>query len=136
MGLEMEGETRKRKITFIEEDEEDEDTKIEKFFALIRSTKDIRDQLLDSSEGSQARAKKVAVSEKKTETVRILPKKTSPKIPVIESGVSVAAVHADCSTDSVRINRSIVEEKSSKSAEKNNNFQGRNRLFLDLNLSL
>ena len=136
MGLEMEGETRKRKITIIEEDEEDEDTKIEKFFALIRSTKDIRDQLLDSSEGSHARAKKVAVSEKKTETVRILPKKTSQKIPAIESNVSVAAVHGNITTGSVKNNRSIVEEKSSKSVDKNNNFQDRNRLFLDLNLSL
>lgn len=53
MSLAMEGETRKRKITTIEEDEdEDEDIKIEKFFALIRSAKDIRDQLIEEEEGS------------------------------------------------------------------------------------
>ncbi|KAJ8439241.1 hypothetical protein Cgig2_030176 [Carnegiea gigantea] len=55
MALAMEeGERKKRKIT-IEAEEEDEDVKMEKFFALIRSTQDIRDRLLESEESRQQR---------------------------------------------------------------------------------
>lgn len=67
----MEGETKKRKVTDInDEDEEDEDVKIEKFFALIRSAKDIRDQLLEAQESNKSRPKKAVTTEKKAEPVR------------------------------------------------------------------
>ncbi|KAL2941647.1 Meiotic nuclear division protein 1-like protein [Bienertia sinuspersici] len=83
----MEDETRKRKITSIinEEDEEDEEVKIEKFFALIRSAKDIRDQLLEAEEPrppltvtkavAKADKKAVATPEKKTDAITKIQRK-------------------------------------------------------------
>ncbi|GFY94619.1 hypothetical protein Acr_10g0000040 [Actinidia rufa] len=45
----MEGESRKRKM----ENEEDEEEEMEKFFALVRSTKDVRERLNKSQEGEK-----------------------------------------------------------------------------------
>ncbi|XP_061346001.1 protein NIM1-INTERACTING 3 [Gastrolobium bilobum] len=49
----MEGERRKRKI--IENEEESEEQQLEKFFALIKSTKDIRDRLSKEKEEEKAK---------------------------------------------------------------------------------
>lgn len=79
MALAMEeGERKKRKITIeadAEAEEEDEDVKMEKFFALIRSTKYIRDRLLESEESRQRRK-----MEAERENIRRWP----PPIPVAQ----------------------------------------------------
>ncbi|XP_027367550.1 protein NIM1-INTERACTING 3 [Abrus precatorius] len=48
----MEGERRKRKI---EKEEESEEVQMEKFFALIKSTKDVRDRLCKEKEEEKAK---------------------------------------------------------------------------------
>lgn len=58
----MDGERKKRKMENDEEDEGDEQKSVEKFFALIRSTKEARDRLL--SHGDHA---KKGAEEGKTE---------------------------------------------------------------------
>ncbi|KAK7344296.1 hypothetical protein VNO77_13739 [Canavalia gladiata] len=49
----MEGERRKRKI---EKEEESEEQQMEKFFALIKSTKDVRDRLSKEKEEEKAKS--------------------------------------------------------------------------------
>lgn len=62
----MDGERKKRKMENDEEDEGDEQKSVEKFFALIRSTKEARDRLL--SHGDHA---KKGAEEGKTEKEEI-----------------------------------------------------------------
>ncbi|XAR52729.1 hypothetical protein NMG60_11020942 [Bertholletia excelsa] len=62
----MEGESRKRKMG--EEEEESEEEKMQKFFALIRSTRDLRDRLVGSgAEKSRDGEKKKDGEEKPVE---------------------------------------------------------------------
>ncbi|KDP23354.1 hypothetical protein JCGZ_23187 [Jatropha curcas] len=61
----MENETRKRRMENIEEPEkgkglEDDEEKMEKFFALIRSSKEIADQMRRGSNGSREKEDKKA----------------------------------------------------------------------------
>ncbi|XP_041020248.1 protein NIM1-INTERACTING 1-like [Juglans microcarpa x Juglans regia] len=54
----MEGERKKRKILESEEGEDDEEKKIEKFFDLIRSTREVRDRLRSSTGFNESKDQK------------------------------------------------------------------------------
>lgn len=140
MALAMEeGERKKRKITIeAEAEEEDEDVKMEKFFALIRSTKDIRDRLLESEESRQQR--KMAAER---EHIRRWP----PPIPVAQDleenhekrkialiGANQQGACAKRSEEEDDTNRADDDDNDDDS-DKKNHHQGR-RFELDLNLSL
>lgn len=136
----MEGETKKRKIiNMAEDDEEDEDIKIEKFFALIRSAKDIRDQLFDA-EGSKHRVKKAVTTEKKKSEIAVKTVKNDNSFTEVAVKQVVAADSTAAGADA-KISRSSPEENSNKTAadynsnNNNSNYKG-GRIFLDLNLSL
>lgn len=146
MALAMEeGERKKRKITIeaeAEAKEEDEDVKMEKFFALIRSTKDIRDRLLESEESRQQR--KMAAER---ENIRRWP----PLIPVAQDleenhqKRKIALIGANQQDACACAKRSKEEDDTNKAHDddddddddndKKNPHQGR-RFELDLNLSL
>ncbi|PKI76092.1 hypothetical protein CRG98_003453 [Punica granatum] len=53
----MEGDKKKRKAMEYDQQEADEDGKMEEFFALIRSTRDIRDHLIRSEAAPQEASK-------------------------------------------------------------------------------
>lgn len=144
MALAMEeGERKKRKITDeAEAEEEDEDVKMEKFFALIRSTKDIRDRLLESDESRQQR--RMAAERENTLRWR-------PPIPVPQDleknhqKRKIALIGANQQDTCASAKRSEEEDDNNKADDdddgkddndkKNHHHQGR-RLELDLNLSL
>ncbi|KAG6646799.1 hypothetical protein CIPAW_07G033600 [Carya illinoinensis] len=69
----MEGERKKRKMdneeVGEEEEEEDEENKIEKFFALIKSTRDLRDRLSGVNEPKDKEEKRPVEKEIKTTAV-------------------------------------------------------------------
>ncbi|KMS94749.1 hypothetical protein BVRB_015670 [Beta vulgaris subsp. vulgaris] len=96
-----------------EDDEEDEDVKIEKFFALIRSAKDISDQLFDA-EGSKHRVKKAVTTEKKKSEVAVKTVKNDNNFTEVDVKQVVAA--DSTVADSAKISRSSPEENSNKAA--------------------
>ena len=54
----MDGERKKRKMDNDGEDEDDEEKCVEKFFALIRSTREVRDRLIGHGDASKEQEKK------------------------------------------------------------------------------
>lgn len=61
----MDGERKKRKTEKDEEQEDDEEKSVEKFFALIRSTREARDRLLGHGDASKQQEKKQGEEEGK-----------------------------------------------------------------------
>lgn len=61
----MDGERKKRKMEKDEEQEDDEEKSVEKFFALIRSTREARDRLLGHGDASKQQEKKQGEEEGK-----------------------------------------------------------------------
>jgi len=154
--MEMEGERKKRKIT--DDEEEDEEVKMEKFFALIRSAKDIRDQLLDTGKAGQTANQKApppatAASAKPEEDQSKGKIETAVWQPCLEpkdfagnDQVSKTDVNLIIKQVAIAGNSSRTSEEENQKADNNknnnnksndkNHFQGnsRNRIVFDLNL--